>query len=94
MSIEAGRTLVAGSYIAWAVGRYGGQPALRRWGRRLWLSDHDADRANHWFARYGPRAILIGRILPVVRTFMSLPTGIAGMHPMRFWIYTTIGCIP
>jgi membrane protein DedA with SNARE-associated domain len=85
---------VAGSYIAWAVGRYGGQPVLRRWGRRLRLRDHDLDRANRWFARYGSRAVLIGRVLPVVRTFISLPAGIAGMDPVRFGIYTTIGCIP
>ena len=85
---------VVGSYIAWAVGWYGGQPALRRWGHRLWLRDHDLDRATSWFARYGPRAVLIGRILPVVRTFISLPAGIARMDPVRFGIYTTIGCIP
>jgi membrane protein DedA with SNARE-associated domain len=85
---------VAGSYIAWAAGRYGGQPALRRWGRRLRVRDHDLDRANRWFARYGSRAVLIGRVLPVVRTFISLPAGIAGMEPVRFGIYTTIGCIP
>jgi len=85
---------VVGSYIAWAVGRYGGQAALRRWGRRLRISDHDLDRANRWFDRYGPRAVLIGRLLPVVRTFISLPAGIAGMDPVRFGIYTTIGCIP
>ena len=85
---------VAGSYIAWAVGRYGGQPALRRWGGRFWLREHDLDRANRWFARYGARAVLIGRLLPVVRTFISLPAGIAGMEPVRFGIYTTIGCIP
>jgi membrane protein DedA with SNARE-associated domain len=85
---------VAGSYIAWAVGRYGGQPALRRWGHRLWLRDRDLDRATSWFGRYGPRAVLIGRVLPVVRTFISLPAGIAGMEPVRFGIYTTIGCIP
>jgi membrane protein DedA with SNARE-associated domain len=85
---------VAGSYIAWAAGRYGGQPALRRWGRRLRVREHDLDRANRWFARYGSRAVLIGRVLPVVRTFISLPAGIAGMEPLRFGIYTTIGCIP
>jgi membrane protein DedA with SNARE-associated domain len=85
---------VVGSYIAWAVGRYGGQAALRRWGRRLRISEHDLDRANRWFDRYGPRAVLIGRLLPVVRTFISLPAGIAGMDPVRFGIYTTIGCIP
>jgi membrane protein DedA with SNARE-associated domain len=85
---------VVGSYIAWAVSRYGGQPALRRWGHRLWLRDHDLDRAIAWFDRYGPRAVLIGRLLPVVRTFISQPAGIAGMAPVRFGIYTAIGCIP
>jgi membrane protein DedA with SNARE-associated domain len=85
---------IVGSYVAWAVGRFGGQPALRRWGHRLWLREHDLDRAIQWFDRYGPRAVLIGRVLPVIRTFISLPAGIAGMDPVRFGIYTTIGCIP
>jgi membrane protein DedA with SNARE-associated domain len=85
---------VVGSYLAWAAGRYGGQPALQRWGHRLWLREHDLDRASNWFTRHGPRAVLIGRLLPVVRTFISLPAGIAGMDPVRFGIYTTIGCIP
>lgn len=85
---------VVGSFVAWAVGRFGGQPALRRWGGRLWIRDHDLDRANRWFERHGPGAVLIGRLLPVVRTFISLPAGIAGMAPLRFGIYTTIGCIP
>jgi membrane protein DedA with SNARE-associated domain len=85
---------VAGSYVAWAVGRYGGQPALRRWGGRLRIREHDLDRANRWFDRHGGRAVLIGRVLPVVRTFISLPAGIAGMAPLRFGVYTTIGCIP
>jgi membrane protein DedA with SNARE-associated domain len=85
---------VVGSYIAWAVGRYAGQAALRRWGRRVWLREHDIDRANLWFDRYGTRAVLIGRVLPVVRTFISLPAGFANMNPVRFGVYTTIGCIP
>ncbi len=85
---------VAGSYVAWGVGRYGGQAALRRWGRRLRIREHELDRANAWFGRYGPRAVLIGRLLPVVRTFISLPAGLAGMKPARFGIYTTLGCIP
>jgi membrane protein DedA with SNARE-associated domain len=85
---------VAGSYVAWAVGRWGGQAALRRWGGRLWLREDHLDAANRWFGRYGPRAVLIGRLLPVVRTFISLPAGIAGMRPLRFGVYTTIGCIP
>ncbi len=85
---------VAGSYVAWAVGRYGGQRALQRWGPRLFLSERDIERADRWFDRHGPRAVLIGRVLPVVRTFISLPAGIAGMRPIRFGIYTVIGCIP
>jgi membrane protein DedA with SNARE-associated domain len=47
-----------------------------------------------WFGRYGGKAVLIGRVLPVIRTFISLPAGIAGMAPVRFGVYTTIGCIP
>jgi membrane protein DedA with SNARE-associated domain len=85
---------VIGSYIAWAVGRFGGQPALRRWGGRVWLREHDLDRAARWFGRHGGRAVLIGRLIPVVRTFISLPAGLAGMAPVRFGVYTTIGCIP
>jgi membrane protein DedA with SNARE-associated domain len=85
---------VVGSYVAWGVGRYGGQPALLRWGRRIRVREHDLERANAWFQRYGNWAVLIGRCLPVVRTFISLPAGIAGMDPIRFGIYTTVGCIP
>jgi membrane protein DedA with SNARE-associated domain len=85
---------VAGSYLTWVIGRYAGQPALRRWGRRLRIRAHDLDRASIWFGRYGGRAVLLGRLLPVVRTFISLPAGIAGMNPVRFGIYTTLGCIP
>jgi len=85
---------VVGSYIAWAVGKYGGQAAVRRWGGRIWLREHDIERANEWFARRGEKAVLIGRVLPVVRTFISLPAGFADMPPVRFGVYTTIGCIP
>ena len=90
---------VAGSYIAWAVGRYGAEPALRqlaqgRWGRRIGIRAHDIDRGTAWFDRHGNKAVLIGRVIPVVRTFISLPAGIAEMPAVRFGIYTTIGCIP
>jgi membrane protein DedA with SNARE-associated domain len=85
---------VAGSYVAWAVGRYGAEPALRRWGRRIGIRGHDIDRAIAWFERHGTKAVLIGRVLPVIRTFISLPAGIAEMPAVRFGIYTTIGCVP
>ncbi|HET6186145.1 MAG TPA: DedA family protein, partial [Trebonia sp.] len=85
---------VAGSYIAWAVGRYAGQPAVRRWGRRFGVRGHDIDRATAWFDRYGSGAVLFGRMVPVVRTFISLPAGFAGMPAGRFGLFTTLGCIP
>ena len=85
---------VAGSYIAWGVGAYGGRAAWRRWGRYVLLRPSDIDRADRWFDRHGTKAVLFGRLLPVVRTFISLPAGIARMPPVRFGIYTLIGCIP
>jgi membrane protein DedA with SNARE-associated domain len=85
---------VAGSYVAWAVGRYAGQAAVRRWGRRVGIRESEIGRATAWFQRHGPAAVLVGRVVPVVRTFISLPAGFAAMPPVRFGIYTTLGCIP
>jgi membrane protein DedA with SNARE-associated domain len=85
---------VAGSYVAWGVGRYAGQAAVRRWGRRFGLRGHDIDRAAAWFGRHGPAAVLFGRVVPVVRTFISLPAGFADMPAGRFGLYTTLGCVP
>ena len=85
---------VAGSYIAWGVGRYAGQPAVRRWGRRFGVRGHDIDRATAWFDRHGSSAVLFGRVVPVVRTFISLPAGFADMPAGRFGLFTTLGCIP
>lgn len=85
---------LAGSYVAWGVGRYGGRAAWRRWGRYLLLRDEDIDRAERWFDRHGTKAVFFGRLLPVIRTFISLPAGFARMPPVRFGIYTVAGCIP
>lgn len=85
---------VAGSYLAWAAGKYAGQPAVRRWGRRVGIREHEVDRAVRWFERHGPAAVLVGRLVPVIRTFISLPAGFAGMPAGRFGLYTTLGCIP
>lgn len=85
---------VVGSYIAWGVGAYGGRAAWRRWGRYILLRPDDIDRADRWFTRHGTKAVFFGRLLPVVRTFISLPAGIARMPPARFGIYTLAGCIP
>jgi membrane protein DedA with SNARE-associated domain len=85
---------VAGSYMAWAVGKYAGQTAIRRWGRRVGVREHEIDRATAWFERHGPVAVLVGRVIPVIRTFISLPAGFADMSAGTFGIYTTLGVIP
>ncbi len=85
---------LVGSYIAWAVGKYAGQAAVHRWGRRVGIREHDIDRATAWFERHGASAVLFGRVVPVVRTFISLPAGFAGMPAIRFGLFTTLGCIP
>lgn len=85
---------VVGSYLAWAVGRYGGTAAWRRWGRYIGLRGRDIDAAQGWFDRHGAAAVFFGRLLPVGRTFISLPAGFAGMPWVRFGLYTLAGCIP
>jgi membrane protein DedA with SNARE-associated domain len=85
---------LAGSYIAWAVGRYSGQGAWRRLTRFVAGGDDGLARAQRWFDRYGARSVFIGRLLPVVRTFISLPAGLARLSPVRFGVYTVAGCIP
>jgi membrane protein DedA with SNARE-associated domain len=85
---------VVGSYVAWAVGKYAGQAVVHRWGRYLLVTQKDLDKAQVWFDRRGAASVLVGRLLPVIRTFISLPAGIAGMRPVRFGVLTLIGCIP
>ena len=84
---------VIGSYLAWAAGWYGGEAATRRWSRFLG-GRSGIERSQRWFDRYGGRAVFFGRLLPVVRTFISLPAGYARMRPVRFGVYTAIGCVP
>jgi membrane protein DedA with SNARE-associated domain len=85
---------VLGSYLAWLVGRYGGRPALHRWGRYIFLRPEDVDRAQDWFVRRGAVSVFWARLLPGIRTFISLPAGIAGMPALRFGLYTVAGCLP
>lgn len=85
---------MVGSYIAWAAGRYGAQGAGRRVAKLAAGSDNGVARAQRWFDKYGARSVFIGRLLPVIRTFISLPAGLARMAPQRFGLYTLAGCIP
>jgi membrane protein DedA with SNARE-associated domain len=83
-----------GSLAAYAVGAWGGRPLLLRYGRYLLITRHEVEQAERWFARYGDRAVFISRVLPVIRTFISLPAGIARMNIWRFSILTFVGSFP
>ncbi|TDA70569.1 MAG: DedA family protein [Clostridia bacterium] len=83
-----------GSVGAYLVGVHGGRPLLLRYGRYLLISPQHLEQAENWFARYGEATAFFTRLLPVVRTFISLPAGIARMPLDRFVIYTFLGSLP
>ena len=85
---------LAGSLLSYYVGRGEGRTLLMRYGRYVLIKPHDVERADAWFARYGPPAVFFSRMLPVLRTFISLPAGVARMDVKKFSLLTVVGCIP
>jgi membrane protein DedA with SNARE-associated domain len=83
-----------GSIPAYWVGARGGRPMVERYGSYLLLSRHDLDRVDAFFVRFGSIAVLIGRMLPIIRTFIAFPAGVAKMNQFRFHLYTFIGSWP
>jgi membrane protein DedA with SNARE-associated domain len=83
-----------GSVVAYWIGAKGGRPLVARYGRWVLMSRHDLDRMTDFFTRYGSVTVLVGRLLPVVRTFIAFPAGIARMPQLRFHIYTFVGSWP
>jgi membrane protein DedA with SNARE-associated domain len=83
-----------GSIPAYWVGAHGGRPMVERYGSYLLLSRRDLDLVDRFFARFGSITVLIGRMLPIVRTFIAFPAGIAKMNQLRFHLYTFIGSWP
>src|ERR1700679_528713 len=83
-----------GSIPAYWVGAKGGRPMVERYGSFVLLSRHDLDLVDRFFTRFGSITVLIGRMLPIVRTFIAFPAGIAKMNQLRFHIYTFIGSWP
>jgi membrane protein DedA with SNARE-associated domain len=85
---------VAGSLVAYWVGMYGGRPLIEKYGRYVLISHHDLDLADRWFARFGEIIVFGSRLLPVIRTFIAFPAGVARMNLKRFIIYTFLGSLP
>ena len=83
-----------GSAIAYWIGARGGRPLVERYGRWVLMSHHDLDRMDSYFARYGSITVLVARLLPVARTFIAFPAGVAKMNQFRFHLYTFIGSWP
>jgi membrane protein DedA with SNARE-associated domain len=83
-----------GSIVAYWVGAAGGRPLVERYGRWVLMSHHDLDRMTKFFEKYGTITVLLGRLLPVVRTFIAFPAGVAKMPQLRFHVYTFIGSWP
>jgi membrane protein DedA with SNARE-associated domain len=83
-----------GSVVAYEIGFFGGRPLVERYGRYLFLSQRELTIADRFFERRGAIAVLIARLLPVIRTFIALPAGIAHMPRLKFHIYTFIGSWP
>ena len=88
----AGQTV--GSIIGWAIGLYGGRPLVERHGRWLHLGPENLDRAERWFDHWGDWAVFLGRMTPVIRSFVSIPAGLARMPLGRFTLYSVLGTIP
>ena len=85
---------LVGSWLAYFIGYKGGRPLIEKYGKYFLISHHDLDLADRWFAKFGDWMVFIGRLLPVVRTYISFPAGIAKMNFKKFSIYTFAGALP
>ncbi|MDF2628830.1 MAG: associated Golgi protein-like protein [Symbiobacteriaceae bacterium] len=85
---------LGGSILAYGIGRYGGRGLLERYGKYILISRHEMDVADRWFAQRGEMTVFLTRLLPGIRTFISLPAGIAGMNFGKFIFYSFLGMLP
>lgn len=83
-----------GSLVAYAIGFYGGRPLIEKYGKYILLRHHELDLADRFFERHGKLTVFFGRLLPVVRTYISFPAGIAKMDLKQFSLYTVLGAFP
>ena len=85
---------VVGSVPAYYLVMYGGRPLIEKYGKFILMSHHDLDIADRWFARHGEATVFFARLLPVIRTFIAFPAGVARMEMKRFIAYTFAGSLP
>ena len=85
---------LVGSWLAYAVGYYGRVDLIEKHGRKLFIKQHHLEWADRWFERYGDATVFFTRMLPIIRTFISLPAGVAKMPFWRFSVLTFAGCVP
>lgn len=83
-----------GSLVAYAIGAWGGRPFLERYGKYLLIRDHEIVAADRFFAKYGAATVFFGRLLPIVRTFISFPAGVTRMPIGKFIVFSTAGALP
>ena len=83
-----------GSIVGYWLGARGGRPAILRYGRYVLMSRHELERVERWFERWGEITVFVARLLPVVRTFIAFPAGMAKMNQLRFHVYTFLGSLP
>lgn len=83
-----------GSLLAYWIGAKGGRPLIEKYGKYILISKHDLNLADRWFKKYGDWTVFFGRLLPVIRTYISFPAGISKMDIRKFSLYTTLGALP
>lgn len=94
VSLAGAAGCVVGSLVAYWIGMYGGRPFIEKYGRYVLISHHDLDLADRWFNRFGEVIVFASRLLPVIRTFIAFPAGVARMNLKKFVIYTFLGSLP
>mgnify|MGYP001619207305 CR=1 FL=1 len=93
VSLVSSANLAGGAGIYW-ISRLAGRPILERFGKYILVSNRELDEAERLFQKHGSKFVLIGRILPVIRTFISVPAGVAKMNFLKFSFYTYFGSLP
>lgn len=94
VTVVAAAANLTGSWLAYAAGKFGGRPLIEKYGRYVFLSPKHVAEADEWFAKRGEITVFVSRMLPGIRTFISLPAGITGMNFIKFSLYSFLGAVP